>query len=290
MDGLRRTTKRWRAPAAALNMFGPNTCHHCSTVDVTCSAKPILCDRRLRVDDHLQVAHLPRGSAKSSRTSPQIGDGMSATAACAVVRLGGRAAFLGAGRGDDANGHAAIKSLTEAGLDCSGVRLVRGSGLVLHRGGGRRRQRIVIPRHDPAMPNDASWLPLERIRAGEFAAVLTSARWPGGAAVLDAARSGHVRRFSTEVGAPGVPRGSWPGRNACAVQRNRARCPRRHRRRWWTTGAHAQTGAAARVRRCDAGAGRFYWLRDGKGWARRGRQGQCHWTRWAPAMCSGATR
>ena len=49
----------------------------------------------------------------------------SATAACAVVRLGGKAAFW-ARVGDDANGHAAIKSLTEAGLDCSGVRLVTG--------------------------------------------------------------------------------------------------------------------------------------------------------------------
>ena len=44
------------------------------------------------------MAHLPRGSAKIiPDIAIQIGDGMSATAACAVVRLGG-GSVLGAGR------------------------------------------------------------------------------------------------------------------------------------------------------------------------------------------------
>jgi len=145
------------------------------------SPKPILCVGACAWTTIFRVAHLPRGSAKIiPDVAIQIGDGMSATAACAVVRLGGRAAFW-ARVGDDANGHAAIDSLSEAGLDCSGVRLVAGVKgsfcTVVVDGDG---ERIVIPRHDPAMPNDASWLPLQRIRDGEFAAVLTEVRWPEG--------------------------------------------------------------------------------------------------------------
>ena len=100
-------------------------------------------------------------------------------------------------------------------------------------------ERIVIPRHDPAMPTEASWLPLERIRAGEFAAVLTEVRWPeGAAAVLDAARAAGIPAIlDAEVGAPGVLKGSGATGDACAVQRNRARRPRWHRRRGWTVGA-----------------------------------------------------
>ena len=49
-------------------------------------------------------------------------------------------------------------------------------------------------------------LPLERIRAGEFAAVLTEVRWPeGAAAVLDAARAAYEWSRRTQR-----PDGSWP--------------------------------------------------------------------------------
>lgn len=136
----------------------------------------------------------------------QIGDGMSASAACAIVRLGGRAEFW-ARVGDDANGRAAIASLVEAGLDCSNVRYVAGVKgsfcTVVIDGDG---ERIVIPRHDPALPNDTDWLPLDRIRNGEFSAVLTEVRWPeGAAAVLDAAREAGIPAIlDAEVGASGV--------------------------------------------------------------------------------------
>jgi sugar/nucleoside kinase (ribokinase family) len=136
----------------------------------------------------------------------QIGDGMSASAACAIVKLGGRTEFW-ARVGDDANGRAAIASLTDAGLDCSNVRFVDGvkgsfCSVVIDGAG----ERIVIPRHDPALPVDASWLPLERIKRGDFAAVLTEVRWPeGAAAVLDAARAAGIPAIlDAEVAAPGV--------------------------------------------------------------------------------------
>ena len=154
-----------------------------------------------------RVAHLPQGSAKIIPDEAiQIGDGMSASAACAIVKLGGQAEFW-ARVGDDANGRAAVESLTEAGLDCSNVRYmsgVKGSFCsVLIDGAG---ERIVIPRHDPALPVKASWMPLERITRGDFSAVLTEVRWPeGAAAALDAARAAGIPAIlDAEVGAPGV--------------------------------------------------------------------------------------
>ena len=97
--------------------------------------KPILCVGACAWTTIFRVAHLPDSAKGSAKIIPieaiQIGDGMSASAACAIVKLGGRAEFW-ARVGDDANGRAAIASLTEAGLDCSNVRYVSGGeGLVL---------------------------------------------------------------------------------------------------------------------------------------------------------------
>ncbi|MBL8310859.1 MAG: sugar kinase [Burkholderiales bacterium] len=169
--------------------------------------KPILCVGACAWTTLFRVGHLPRGSAKIMPDEAlQIGDGMSASAACAAVRLGGRAEFW-ARVGDDANGRAAIASLTEAGLDCRAVRFVPGVKgsfcTVIVDGDG---ERVVVPRHDPGLPDDPSWLPVDRIAKGEFAAVLTEVRWPAGAAaVLDAARNaGLPAILDAEIGAPGV--------------------------------------------------------------------------------------
>ena len=169
--------------------------------------RPILCVGACAWTTICRVAHLPRGSAKIIPDEAiQIGDGMSASAACAIVKLGGRAEFW-ARVGDDANGRAAIASLTEAGLNCSNVHFVedvKGSFCsVVIDGAG---ERIVIPRHDPALPVDASWMPLERLTRGEFSALLTEVRWPeGAAAALDVARAAGIPAIlDAEVGAPGV--------------------------------------------------------------------------------------
>ena len=169
--------------------------------------KPILCVGACAWTTIFRVAHLPQGSAKIIPTEAiQIGDGMSASAGCAIVKLGGRAEFW-ARVGDDGNGRAAIASLTDAGLDCSNVRYVAGvkgsfCSVVIDGAG----ERIVIPRHDPALPVDASWLPIKRITRGDFSAVLTEVRWPeGAAAALDAARAAGIPAIlDAEVGAPGV--------------------------------------------------------------------------------------
>ena len=169
--------------------------------------KPILCVGACAWTTIFRVANLPQGSAKIIPDEAiQIGDGMSASAGCAIVKLGGRAEFW-ARVGDDANGRAAIASLTEAGLDCTQVHYVPGVKgsfcSVVVDGDG---ERFVIPRHDPALPKDTSWLPLERIANGEFSAVLTEVRWPeGAAAVLNAARAAGIPAIlDAEVGASGV--------------------------------------------------------------------------------------
>ena len=119
--------------------------------------KPILCVGACAWTTIFRVAHLPQGSAKVIPDEAiQIGDGMSASAACAIVKLGGRAEFW-ARVGDDANGRAAIASLTDAGLDCTQVRYVPGvkgsfCSVVIDGDG----ERIVIPRHDPALPSDTA--------------------------------------------------------------------------------------------------------------------------------------
>ena len=169
--------------------------------------KPILCVGACAWTTIFRVAHLPQDSAKIiPEAAIQIGDGMSASAACAIVKLGGQAEFW-ARVGDDANGRAAIASLTDAGLDCTQVLYVSGvkgsfCSVVIDGNG----ERIVIPRHDPALPSDSAWLPLDRIANGEFSAVLTEVRWPeGAAAVMDAARAASVPAvLDAEVGAPDV--------------------------------------------------------------------------------------
>ncbi len=150
-------------------------------------------------------APLPKGSAKLIPTQAvQLGDGMSSSAACAITALGGRAAWWGR-VGDDANGRAAMASLAAAHIDISAVRYVQGvCGSFCTVIVDARGERLVVPRHDPALPDDPAWLPVHRM--GEFSAVLTEVRWPAGAAAaLDAARAAGIPAvLDAEVAAPGV--------------------------------------------------------------------------------------
>ncbi len=150
-------------------------------------------------------APLPSSSAKHIPIEAiQLGDGMSSSAACAIAALGGKAAWWGR-VGDDANGRAAMASICAAGIDIRDVCYVpnvQGSfcSVIVDSNG----ERLVVPRHDPAMPEDASWLPLHRI--GDFSALLTEVRWAAGAAAaLDAARGAGIPAvLDAEIAAPGV--------------------------------------------------------------------------------------
>lgn len=155
--------------------------------------KPILCVGACAWTTIFRVSHLPQGSAKLlPDDAVQLGDGLSASAGCAVVQLGGRAEFW-TRVGDDANACYAIASLVEAGLDCSGVTFVDGvkgsfRSVIVEPSG----ERFVISQTDDALQADIGALPLERIARGEFSAVLTELNWPDAGAVLDAARAARI--------------------------------------------------------------------------------------------------
>jgi sulfofructose kinase len=146
----------------------------------------------------------PRGSAKIiPHEALQLGDGMSASAACAVAALGAPVSWWGR-VGDDFNGRAAIDSLSKAGVNCSAVRwdsTAKGSfcSVLVDEAG----ERLVVPRHDPSLNNDATWLPLHTLH--DYSAVLTEVRWFEGArAILQAAREqGLPGVLDAEVSAPG---------------------------------------------------------------------------------------
>jgi len=233
---------------------------------MSAAVKPVLCVGASAWTTLFRVQTLPQGSAKIIPDEAiQIGDGMSASAGCAIVKLGGCAEFW-ARVGDDANGRAAIASLSQAGLDCTNVRFVAGvkgsfCTVVIDSAG----ERIVIPRHDPALPVDTGWLPLARIRAGEFSAVLTEVRWPeGAAAALDAARDvGIPAILDGEVGAPGAlealaQRATHVLYSETGLAKHVGRAAARNQL------TRAQALLPGKFLGVTRGADGFYWLADGR--------------------------
>jgi sulfofructose kinase len=115
------------------------------------------------------------------------GGGMAATAAVAVARFGGIAAFWGRG-GGDAAGHEMRKALSEQGVDVSQFRLFENgkssvSGILVDAAGERQ-----IVNFRGQFPEPADWLPLGEVH--NAAAVLADPRWPSGAkALFEAARA-----------------------------------------------------------------------------------------------------
>ncbi|RLS29386.1 MAG: sugar kinase [Planctomycetota bacterium] len=110
----------------------------------------------------------------------QVVDGMAVSAACAFVRLGGRADIWGR-VGDDPRGGAMRDELAAAGLDVSALRVIPGGvssiavAIIDSRG-----DRLVVPYHDASLDPCPNWLPLETLAATDFVHVDT--RWPDGAA------------------------------------------------------------------------------------------------------------
>jgi len=140
-----------------------------------------------------RVAAIPPPPAKAiADRAVRVVDGMAISAACAFVKLGGRAELL-ARTGDDPEGETMRRELAAAGLDMSGVRALPGgrsshASVVVDAKGDR----LVVPFHDPDLDRSAAWLPLDRIDGADF--VHAEMRWPEGAeAVLAAARARGVR-------------------------------------------------------------------------------------------------
>jgi sulfofructose kinase len=112
------------------------------------------------------------------------GGGMAATAAVAVARLGGRAAFWGRG-GEDAAGREMRHALAEQGVDVAQFRLFANgqssvSGILVDMRGERQ-----IVNFRGQFPEQADWLPLGQLAT--TSAVLADPRWVDGAVALFAA-------------------------------------------------------------------------------------------------------
>jgi sulfofructose kinase len=140
----------------------------------------IVCVGNGVLDQVYEVDALPQAGVKTTaRTFRESGGGPAATAAVAIARLGGRAAWWGR-VGEDAAGRFLREELTRYGVDPSGLRTVAGARTV--------RATVIV---DPAgersilvdragMPSDPGLLPDDDL-AG-VAVLLADTRWPEGSA------------------------------------------------------------------------------------------------------------
>lgn len=152
----------------------------------------ILCAGITTFDNIFRVDEIPTHGTKIRATGlvRTIG-GMSANAAIAVARLGGQAS-LWTRIGDDQEGARVRDDLREEGVDTRHVASLPGAATpvaaILIDAAG---ERLACPYFDPALGDDATWLPLARI--GDYDLVMADVRWPTvAAAVLGAARAAGV--------------------------------------------------------------------------------------------------
>ena len=149
----------------------------------------VICLGLSALDQIWRVPELFSGGGQKIRSLEYdtAGGGMAATAAVAVARLGGIAAFWGRG-GDDAAGHEMRKALSEQGVDVSQFRLFKNgkssvSGILVDSAGERQ-----IVNFRGQFPEPADWLPLGEVESAS--AVLADPRWLSGAkALFEAARA-----------------------------------------------------------------------------------------------------
>jgi len=144
------------------------------TLDVVCLGHAAL-DRVYTVDAIPAVATKVRASAFR-----EVGGGMASNAACAIARLGGRVAFWGRA-GDDAAGAAMAREFASYGVDATAFRRIAGfrssqSAIVVD----ARGERLIVT-HLGDVPDDAAWLPLDKVIA-----LFDAAHDAGVPSVLDA--------------------------------------------------------------------------------------------------------
>lgn len=162
----------------------------------------IVCVGNLVQDEVFEVDALPSAGIKTGVLgyTERFG-GPAATAAVAICRLGGEAAYWGR-VGADAAGETGLRLLRSHGVDCSGVailpdgRTLRAIVLV-----DRRGERSIVSNRR-SLSQDASVLPQAGL--GGAGVVLADTRWPAGAgAVLDRAREAGIPSvLDVDGGAP----------------------------------------------------------------------------------------
>ena len=150
----------------------------------------ILCVGALTMDTIFRLEHLPDHSGKFiPLDAVEVAEGMAAAQAASIVRLGGEAA-LWASAGDDGIGDRLVAQISEAGVDTSRVRLVRGarsgfSSILMDQTGST----IIVPRYDPTITS----APEAALDLSGITAVMTDVRWPAAAKLaLSAAKAAGI--------------------------------------------------------------------------------------------------
>jgi sulfofructose kinase len=151
----------------------------------------IVCAGNGVLDQVYEVDVQPRAGVKTTALGfRESGGGPAATAALAIARLGGRAAWWGR-VGDDSAGRHISDELARHGVDLSGMRMLPGARtvratVVVDRSGERS---ILIDRS--GMPSDAGFLAQNDMTRA--ALLLADTRWPEGSeAALERAREAGV--------------------------------------------------------------------------------------------------
>lgn len=152
-------------------------------MNVPMLSKSVICLGSAIWDTIFKVDAIPSAGIKVLPTQAvQAASGMATSAAVTVARLGGKVELWGRLGADDA-GQRFVREISEEGVDTDFLRGLPGvatpfSSIIVDAAG----ERAVIPYYDPAMPADASWLPLARV--ADSAAVLADVRWAEGATAL----------------------------------------------------------------------------------------------------------
>jgi sulfofructose kinase len=152
----------------------------------------LVCLGHSSVDTIYRVAAIPAMPTKVLASGyVEAGGGMASNASVAAARLGAEVEYWGR-VGDDASGAQIIGWLEAEHVQTRRVRRIPGARsprtavLVDDHG-----ERLICTYNDPALDDDASWLPITSLE--DCDAVLTDVRWRAGARrVLDAARNAHV--------------------------------------------------------------------------------------------------
>ena len=143
----------------------------------------IVCVGKSALDQIWPVGDMPSGGGKYRATAYlTLGGGMAATAAVAIVRLGGQASFCGRA-GNDGAGHVMQQELADYGVDVSQFKLFDGarssvSAIIVDRFG----ERMIVNYPGGDVPDAADWLRPDTLE--NASAVLGDVRWMEGAALL----------------------------------------------------------------------------------------------------------
>jgi sulfofructose kinase len=152
----------------------------------------LVCLGHSTIDTIYRVPVIPARPTKILASAcAESGGGMAANASVAAARLGAQVHYWGR-VGNDELGERIIAMLRAEGVQTDGVRRIDGARspctavIVDDRG-----ERLICTYNDPALDEDASWLPLGCLP--EFDVLLADVRWPAGATrAFAAARASRI--------------------------------------------------------------------------------------------------